>query len=199
MRKAAQRWVLSELILRDTMKQWHRWPIILMAGAFMVSIVSGVLGSSSVVAAPYTTFQGGIYEDTTWRVADGPYLITGPVTVFPDARLTIEPGVEVRFQGFISLTIRGDLQAIGTATAPITFTLAAPSVTPTAVTSGGSGHASTAICWMADAYPDESGGRTHSGASGCARRFALTPLPPPRARRPRGTRERPTSLRLACE
>jgi hypothetical protein len=63
-----------------------------------------------------------ITEDTTWRRADGPHLVTNGVRV-TDATLTIEPGTEVRFEsGGIEVDgAAGSLVAHGTAEDPILF------------------------------------------------------------------------------
>ena len=76
-----------------------------------------------------TPVSGGIYANTTWSLANSPYLMTGPVVVFPGKTLTIEPGVEVRvaYGGIPNtglmhyLEIRGSLIAVGTLTNPIVF------------------------------------------------------------------------------
>jgi hypothetical protein len=74
----------------------------------------------------YTT----LYADTipegdvsgTWYVANSPYYITGDITIPADSTLTIEPGVEVEFQGNYSLVVNGGyLEAIGTETDSIHF------------------------------------------------------------------------------
>jgi hypothetical protein len=78
-----------------------------------------------------TNVSGGIYNSTTWTLANSPYLITGPIVVFPSKTLTIEPGVVIKVQGGFNATtgypknyleIRGNLVAVGTASAPIVFT-----------------------------------------------------------------------------
>jgi hypothetical protein len=69
-----------------------------------------------------TYFQGGIYNDAVWTKQNSPYIITGDVVVFPGKTLVIEPGVEVKFDGFFFLEIRGTLNSIGLDTAKITFT-----------------------------------------------------------------------------
>lgn len=78
-----------------------------------------------------TNVSGGIYNNTTWTLANSPYLITGPIVVFPSKTLTIEPGVVIKVQGGFNpatgypknyLEIRGNLVAVGTANAPIIFT-----------------------------------------------------------------------------
>jgi Secretion system C-terminal sorting domain len=76
-----------------------------------------------------TIVSGGIYANTTWSLANSPYIMDGPVVVFPGKTLTIEPGVEVRVRydgipntGLMNyLEIRGSLIAVGTQTSPITF------------------------------------------------------------------------------
>ncbi|MCH7574329.1 MAG: right-handed parallel beta-helix repeat-containing protein, partial [Candidatus Marinimicrobia bacterium] len=79
--------------------------------------------------------SGIIAVNTTWTKATSPYLVTGDVTVNPNITLTIEPGVEVRFQPVsddqsggldanrTELRIRGGtLRAEGTVTDSIIFT-----------------------------------------------------------------------------
>jgi hypothetical protein len=69
-----------------------------------------------------TNFQGGIYSDAVWTKQNSPYIITGDVVLFPGKTLTIEPGVEVKFNGSFFLEIRGILNSIGSDTARITYT-----------------------------------------------------------------------------
>jgi hypothetical protein len=76
-----------------------------------------------------TLVSGGIFNSTTWSLANSPYIMTGPVVVFPGKTLTIEPGVEVRIRyggipntGLMHyLEIRGNLLAVGTKDQPIVF------------------------------------------------------------------------------
>jgi hypothetical protein len=51
-----------------------------------------------------------------------PYVATGNLTVPSGARLTISPGVVLRFRDRTILNVYGALDAVGTAQAPITFT-----------------------------------------------------------------------------
>ena len=69
-----------------------------------------------------TNFQGGIYNDTQWTKENSPYIITGDVVVFPDKTLSIQSGVEVRFNGNYFLEIRGILNSIGSDTSRIVYT-----------------------------------------------------------------------------
>lgn len=68
-----------------------------------------------------TNVSGGIYSNTTWTKANSPYIVVGDIVVFPDKILTIEPGVEVKFNGFYYLEVRGSIVAIGTITDSIKF------------------------------------------------------------------------------
>jgi parallel beta-helix repeat protein len=67
-----------------------------------------------------TIIPGG-YVSGTWNVAGSPYLVQGNITIHGDSTLTIQPGVEVNFQGFYSFTVNGYLHAVGTETDSIHF------------------------------------------------------------------------------
>ncbi len=63
-----------------------------------------------------TYFYGGIYANTTWTLANSPYIITDTVVVFPGDTLTIQPGVVVKFDSTVYMEIRqATLIANGTA------------------------------------------------------------------------------------
>ncbi len=74
------------------------------------------------------TVTGPICQDTTWHLADSP--VVAQVSVFVGGEfcpgvfptLTIEPGVEVRFNANRLLEVTGTLVARGTAETPILFT-----------------------------------------------------------------------------
>jgi hypothetical protein len=86
------------------------------------------------LATADTNVSGTISTDTTWSLADSPYIVTSGITVKGTdgadgiTTLTIEPGVEVRFNRYQKLTIGaasgdpGALSARGTAADPIVFT-----------------------------------------------------------------------------
>ncbi len=74
-------------------------------------------------AAPTSTEVGGlITTNTTWGLSGSPYILTQPVTVAAWITLTIEPGVIVKGRDGTGLFIKGELDAIGTESQPITFT-----------------------------------------------------------------------------
>jgi RHS repeat-associated protein len=78
---------------------------------------------SALPGAVATNVCGVISTNTTWSLANSPYLVTCDVTVNAGVTLTVDPGVVVKF-GFCCATlyVNGALTANGTADQPITFT-----------------------------------------------------------------------------
>ncbi len=70
-----------------------------------------------------TNFSGGIYQNTIWSVTGSPYIINGPVVVFPGNTLSIEPGVEIlinnQLNNNIYIETRGTINCTGTDELPI--------------------------------------------------------------------------------
>jgi len=66
--------------------------------------------------------QGGIAAHVVWRAAQGPYRITGDLTVPVATTLAIEPGTSVFFDSGARLSVRGQLIAEGTEVLPVRFT-----------------------------------------------------------------------------
>ena len=80
-----------------------------------------VLSMQIMIGFGQTVVQGIINSDVTFTKDKSPYLVIGDVVVFPKWKLTIEPGVELRFANGVKLEIRGTLVALGTKTDPISF------------------------------------------------------------------------------
>jgi len=77
----------------------------------------------SVRAAPaYTDVSGPIISDTTWTLANSPYIVIANVEVWQGVTLTIQPGVVVKFNKDRLLQVDGTLIARGAAANPIIFT-----------------------------------------------------------------------------
>lgn len=92
-------------------------------------LVSGCDDSNPVktTESGYTKVSSNISNDTLWSTVNSPYIVARDVTVKRGATLTIEAGVQVRFDGYYSLIIEGILIANGTnskggAAAHIVFT-----------------------------------------------------------------------------
>ncbi|GAG67480.1 unnamed protein product, partial [marine sediment metagenome] len=69
-----------------------------------------------------TYVSGTISTDTTWTLSGSPYIVTGGVVVMEGVVLTIEPGVEVKFNTDTAVQVDGTLIARGTADDKIIFT-----------------------------------------------------------------------------
>lgn len=69
----------------------------------------------------FTKAQTEITQDTTWTVANSPYLIRDSIFIRTNVTLTIEPGVVVKFEAS-SLIVEGHLKALGTEKNKIIFT-----------------------------------------------------------------------------
>jgi hypothetical protein len=69
-----------------------------------------------------TNVGGRIEEDTIWAKAGSPYVVIENITVIPGVTLTIQPGVEVKFDQGKSLIIDGTLIARGMSDDKIIFT-----------------------------------------------------------------------------
>lgn len=61
-------------------------------------------------------------QQGTWTRADGPYIVTGDITVPAGQVLTIEAGTEVRFRDNTGVDVRGTLNVQGTSAAKVLFT-----------------------------------------------------------------------------
>ncbi len=92
---------------------------------------------ATVPAAWATDVCGPIVSNTTWALAGSPFIATCTVTVSNNAILTVEPGVEVKFNANTGLVLgsgsagsAGILNAQGAAAQPITFTANTPTPTP---------------------------------------------------------------------
>ncbi|MEM7334772.1 MAG: hypothetical protein AAF490_22035 [Chloroflexota bacterium] len=68
---------------------------------------------------------GNITEDTTWTLANSPYIVEESLFIEPGVTLTIEPGVDVHVEKLdapgINIVVWGSLIVNGTAQQPVTF------------------------------------------------------------------------------
>ena len=86
----------------------------------LFSLISLFLIIGSTLAD--TPVSGIITGNTTWTLANSPYIVTGNTLVENGVTLTIEAGVMVKFDTGLSLRVDGELIARGTSGNLITFT-----------------------------------------------------------------------------
>jgi len=88
----------------------------------VVFVIAGLGNRTLFPVVKATYVEGAITQNTTWTLVDSPFVLSGDLVVYPNATLTIEPSVEVRFGGEFSLFIDGTLLADGTDDKMIKFT-----------------------------------------------------------------------------
>src|SRR5207248_1080840 len=69
-----------------------------------------------------TNVSGFISANTTWNLSGSPYIVVGNALLSQGYKLTINPGVVVKFDSAKTLQIDGELIALGTNSERITFT-----------------------------------------------------------------------------
>lgn len=90
-------------------------------------MIVGVTLVPQVYAEEPMKVCGELKENTTWKAAESPVIVTCPTTVTEGNTLTVEPGVQVRFKkssrkGRPGMFIEGQLIARGTEDTPVIFT-----------------------------------------------------------------------------
>ncbi len=104
---------------------WNSALGLLLPLVVLLSILFMFAPPASQASVTVTSVCQTITQNTTWSVISSPFEICNSgVTVGPTAALTIQPGVTVQFQQGVNskLDVQGALNAMGTATQPITFT-----------------------------------------------------------------------------
>jgi hypothetical protein len=90
---------------------------------FKNTVLFAFLSAFSFFSFSQTNVSGGIYQNATWSLSGSPYIVNGPVVVFPGVTLNIQPGVEIRINNQTNSNIyietRGTINCIGTDNLPI--------------------------------------------------------------------------------
>jgi parallel beta-helix repeat protein len=88
----------------------------------IVSVAFLGLFNLGTMNAQGTQVSGPISANTTWDTAGSPWVVVGNVTVNNGVTLTVDPGVEVKFDGFYGIYVDGVLSALGSESSRITIT-----------------------------------------------------------------------------
>ncbi len=97
--------------------------IFLFLALFLYSCDNSVISPNDI--ANGTEVSGNITTETIWDSIHSPYIIKDNITIEKRALLRIQPGIQVRFDGFYELVVKGILLADGIANQSvdlITFT-----------------------------------------------------------------------------
>jgi hypothetical protein len=83
---------------------------------FVLLIYGCTESNPSTVETPESTqISGSITTDTVWNIVHSPYIVEDDILVEKGVTLILHPGVEVRFNGFYGLIVKGVLIADGMA------------------------------------------------------------------------------------
>jgi parallel beta-helix repeat protein len=102
------------------MRRYHA--SILIVTLMLSTLLAFLIVNSDSTISDTVIGEGHITLDTVWDLSNSTYYIEGNITVDYGVNLTIEPGVEVKFNGFYNLYIEGNLSAVGNSSKPIIFT-----------------------------------------------------------------------------
>ena len=89
--------------------------------SFLLAPFSFSLKNANFINAETIIYSTKISEDTTWILAESPYVVSANIIIQEGFTLTIEPGVIVKFEQN-SLIVRGALNVLGEESNPVIFT-----------------------------------------------------------------------------
>jgi hypothetical protein len=88
-----------------------------------IFLILFILTVATMTASAETIIPEGNVSGT-WTASGSPYLVEGEITIANGALLTVEPGVDVIFQGHYKFIVNGMLEAVGTENDSICITAA---------------------------------------------------------------------------
>jgi len=88
----------------------------------IIQVFGGVSPSDKEKGAMGTPKKGIISTDTTWNSTLSPYWIEGNIIILNGVTLAIEPGVEVKFNGYYAIFVEGNINATGSFGNMVVFT-----------------------------------------------------------------------------
>jgi len=89
---------------------------------FFVTVAILAYGFLFTRAYAETIINTDIIENTTWTTTGSPYIVTNDIYIPSGVKLTIDPGVVVKFDYGYSLSLFGEVEALGTVADKIYFT-----------------------------------------------------------------------------
>ena len=107
----------------------NRLPALRSLVLFLI-LLAPILPAGAHTSPVDTEVGGPLVGDTTWALADSPYIVTADVQVPVGVTLTIEPGVMVKFNEGRHLQVDGTLIARGNPDRLVIFTSSRPSPRP---------------------------------------------------------------------
>jgi hypothetical protein len=69
-----------------------------------------ILSIISYLSFAQTNVSGGIYQNATWSLAGSPYIVNGPVVVFPGVTLNIQPGEGLNPRSILQLYLHSKIE-----------------------------------------------------------------------------------------
>jgi RHS repeat-associated protein len=90
--------------------------------AFVI-VIYAISSNYFIQKANAQNVSGTLTQDTTWGINGSPYTLTDNLTIPSGVSLTVDPGVIVKGANSKTITVNGNLNALGTADSPIVFTM----------------------------------------------------------------------------
>jgi parallel beta-helix repeat protein len=105
-----------------------------------IVLISLLLSLSASILSAATNVPSSISGNVHWDQSGSPYLLQGRVTIPAGSHLTIDPAVQVVFQGAAVLEVNGTLEANGSAAGPAVFNLQEGGLQSEIFINGGEAH-----------------------------------------------------------